>query len=96
MFPHDDFAQLPSPDPSTGKAIAEDDSVALAYGPFQNGIDPPPPSIYLDTPVWPLTDPSEAVLLRHFVQNLATWVCYPFNFNSSLSESNMIYIAGSL
>lgn len=25
-------------------------------------------------PIWPLTDPSEALLLRHFVQNLAIWV----------------------
>jgi hypothetical protein len=25
-------------------------------------------------PVWPLTDVSEALLLRHFVQNLAIWV----------------------
>lgn len=75
VFPHNEFEQLPSPDPSTGKAIAEEDSVALAYDPFQTGIEPPPPpSIYLDTPVWPLTDPSEAVLLRHFVQNLATWL----------------------
>lgn len=31
--------------------------------------------IYLDHAVWPLTDPSEALLLRHYVQNLATWVC---------------------
>ncbi|KIN05899.1 hypothetical protein OIDMADRAFT_113285 [Oidiodendron maius Zn] len=32
------------------------------------------PAIYSDTPIWPLTDPSEALLLRHFVQNLATWL----------------------
>jgi hypothetical protein len=76
IFSHDDFAQLPSPDPSTGKPIAEEDSVALSYNPFPSSIAPaPPPSIYLESPVWPLTDPSEAVLLRHFVQNLATWVC---------------------
>jgi hypothetical protein len=75
VFSHDGFAQLPSPDPSTGKAMAEEEPVTLTYNAFQTGIDPPPPpSIYLDTPVWPLTDPSEAVLLRHFVQNLATWV----------------------
>jgi hypothetical protein len=30
--------------------------------------------IYLDHPIWPLTDDSEALLLRHYVQNLATWV----------------------
>ena len=30
--------------------------------------------IYLERPVWPLADPAEALLLRHFVQNLATWV----------------------
>lgn len=32
------------------------------------------PQIYSRTPIWPLTDPSEALLLRHFVQNLAIWV----------------------
>lgn len=81
-FSHDDFTQLPSPGPSTGKPIAEDDLVGITYDAFQNTIAPPPsPSIYLDTPVWPLTDPSEAVLLRHFVQNLATWVCHPATSN---------------
>jgi len=74
IFSHEVFAQLPSPNPSTGKAIAEDETLALTFDEFQNSIALPPPSIYLDTPVWPLTDPSEAVLLRHFVQNLATWV----------------------
>lgn len=74
IFSNDDFVQLPSPDPSTGKAFVEEDSVSLTYEGFQNSIAPPPPSIYLDTPVWPLTDPSEAVLLRHFVQNLAIWL----------------------
>ena len=32
------------------------------------------PPIASNTPIWPLADPSEALLLRHFVQNLATWV----------------------
>ena len=32
------------------------------------------PQIYSRTPIWPLKDPSEALLLRHFVQNLAIWV----------------------
>lgn len=32
------------------------------------------PQIYSRAPIWPLTDPSEALLLRHFVQNLAIWV----------------------
>jgi hypothetical protein len=32
------------------------------------------PQIYSERPAWPLTDPSEALLLRHFVQNLAIWV----------------------
>jgi hypothetical protein len=78
IFSHDDFVQLPSPNPSTGKAFVEEDSVVLTYETFQSSIAPPPtPSIYLDTPVWPLSDPSEAVLLRHFVQNLAIWVCSP-------------------
>lgn len=33
------------------------------------------PSIYSEEPIWPLQDPSQALLLRHFVQNLAIWVC---------------------
>lgn len=36
---------------------------------------PPLPSIYLEKAVWPLKDPAEALLLRHYVQNLAIWVC---------------------
>jgi hypothetical protein len=57
IFRHDDYAQLPSPNPSTGKALAEEDPVALTYveGPygFQSGVapQPPMPSIYLDAPV---------------------------------------------
>lgn len=31
-------------------------------------------AIYSHSPIWPLTDPSEALLLRHFVQNLAIWL----------------------
>lgn len=37
-------------------------------------ISSPVPTIYSDQPVWPLADPAEALLLRHFVQNLAIWV----------------------
>lgn len=40
----------------------------------QHSHSPPLPPIYSSTPIWPLTDPSEAFLLRHFVQNLAIWV----------------------
>ena len=36
------------------------------------------PTIYLETPVWPLKDPAEALLLRHFVQKLAIWVLIIF------------------
>ncbi|KAK3937455.1 hypothetical protein QBC46DRAFT_392691 [Diplogelasinospora grovesii] len=38
------------------------------------------PRIYLDEPVWPLSNPAEAVLFRHFVQKLAIWLdlCDPF------------------
>lgn len=32
------------------------------------------PPIYSERPIWPLADPAEALLLRHFVQNLAIWV----------------------
>jgi hypothetical protein len=42
------------------------------------------PQIYSSTPTWPLTDPSEALLLRHFVQNLATWVRNTNPFSMSI------------
>jgi hypothetical protein len=29
---------------------------------------------YLERPIWPLKDPSEALLFRHYVENLAIWV----------------------
>lgn len=32
------------------------------------------PPIYSEEPVWPLTNPEEALLLGHFVQNLAIWL----------------------
>lgn len=32
------------------------------------------PPIYSEHPIWPLADPAEAELLRHFVQKLAIWV----------------------
>jgi hypothetical protein len=86
---------LPSPDLSTTKAFAEEDAPSISLYPetsstFQDSSPSTFPSIYLDEPVWPLTDPAEANLLRHFVQNLAIWVSqivppHPFllaNFSS--------------
>jgi hypothetical protein len=43
-------------------------------GLFESEETSPSLSIYSAKPVWPLTDPAEARLLRHFVQNLAIWV----------------------
>jgi hypothetical protein len=88
MFSHHDFAQLSPSDP-TAKALPEEDSIVLSYAKYHHGfqisvVPQPLPSIYLDTPVWPLTDPSEAVLLRHFVQNLATWVGYRSIYKRSI------------
>jgi hypothetical protein len=70
---------LPSPDLSTTKAFTEQDAPSISLYPetpstFQDSSPSTFPSIYLDEPVWPLTDPAEANLLRHFVQNLAIWV----------------------
>jgi hypothetical protein len=70
---------LPSPDLSTTKVFAEQDVRSISLYPetpstFQDSSPSTFPSIYLDEPVWPLTDPAEANLLRHFVQNLAIWV----------------------
>jgi hypothetical protein len=70
---------LPSPDLSTTKAFAEQDAPSTPLYPerpstFQDSSPSTFPSIYLAEPVWPLTDPAEANLLRHFVQNLAIWV----------------------
>ena len=42
---------------------------------YEHGKESPPiPPIYSDKPVWPLADPAEAKLLRHFIQKLAIWV----------------------
>jgi hypothetical protein len=41
---------------------------------YGHGEGSPIPPIYSDRPVWPLADPAEAKLLRHFVQKLAIWV----------------------
>jgi len=79
-----EYTHLPSPNPSTTKGILN--SEAVIESPHTNDqpkfqVDPNLlPSIYLDTPVWPLTDPAEALLLRHFVQNLAIWVNSPPTF----------------
>jgi hypothetical protein len=64
---------------STAKAFAEEDGPSISLYPetpstFQDSSPSTFPSIYLDEPVWPLTDPAEANLLRHFVQNLAIWL----------------------
>lgn len=78
-LPHHDFTQLPSPVPSTPRAILNHDTSTHTYHEDHNTFRDPVssislPSIYLDKPVWPLTDPQEARLLRHFVQNLAIWL----------------------
>lgn len=74
-----DLTQLPSPSsfnvrrqidgeiPSTGEFVEVNTS-------FSNQRSPSLPPIYTNKPVWPLTDPAEALLLRHYVQNLAIWL----------------------
>jgi hypothetical protein len=69
----------------TGDQGHNDATLAPAFAdrhPSISSIDIPQlPSIYLEKPIWPLKDPTEALLLRHYVQNLAIWV-------SDLSSDN--------
>jgi hypothetical protein len=74
ILSYDDFSQLQARRQTTGKALAyAEGNIGVQSSVAQQSL----PSIYLSAPVWPLTDPSEALLLRHFVQNLATWVSFP-------------------
>ncbi len=78
-LPHHDFLRLPSSVPSGPSSLLNNDTSSHNLTADRNSFreNPTPislPSIYLSKPVWPLTDPSEARLLRHFVQNLAIWV----------------------
>ncbi|KUJ06789.1 uncharacterized protein LY89DRAFT_726203 [Mollisia scopiformis] len=78
-LPHHDFMQLPSPVSSTPRTVTNYETPSHIYhedhNTFQENLRSISlPSIYLDKPVWPLTDPQEARLLRHFVQNLAIWL----------------------
>jgi hypothetical protein len=69
---------FPSPNPLTIEGILNKNTADSAHqqvqscSPSKASTSIPP--IYSDRPVWPLADPAEALLLRHFVQNLATWV----------------------
>ena len=52
-----------------------DHSLPLLHQSFSRAEESPSiPPIYSERPVWPLEDPAEALLLQHFVQNLAIWV----------------------
>jgi hypothetical protein len=77
-LPHHDFTQSPSPVSSTPGTTTHHESTHIYHegnNTFQENPTPISlPSIYLDKPVWPLIDPQEARLLRHFVQNLAIWL----------------------
>ncbi|KAK3360406.1 hypothetical protein B0T25DRAFT_565304 [Lasiosphaeria hispida] len=45
--------------------------------------------VYVNNPMWPLSDPTEAVLFRHFVQKLAIWLdlCDPEqNFQTKIPK----------
>jgi len=55
---------------------------------FDNGL--PTPTIYLEKAVWPLKDPREALLLRHFVRKLAIWVCLSFSYHTWCMLSGVI------
>lgn len=84
-----DLTQLPSPSsfnvrrqidgeiPSTGEFVEVNTS-------FSNQRSPSLPPIYTNKPVWPLTDPAEALLLRHYVQNLAIWVSLNYPYRQEL------------
>ena len=83
--------QLPSPAPSTqhDRRSTRAPSIYSASIFSYDGVleKNPSPNIYLDKPVWPLKDPEEALLLRHFVQKLAIWVCNPPYQHSTTSNS---------
>lgn len=83
VFSHDDSPQVSLPDLPLAKGQGDNDGATVStYSesthmlPDREDASPLSP-IYLELPVWPLTDPSEALLLRHFVQNLAIWVSIP-------------------
>jgi hypothetical protein len=68
-----------SSNPLTIEGLLNKSGTDVSYQNFaesypHNGESPPLPPIYSEKPVWPLTNPEEARLLRHFVQNLAIWV----------------------
>lgn len=76
---HFNFAQPTSPNATLSKDRFDSSfnpgiSFLEADNALESVVLSQPPSIYLEAPIWPLTDPSEALLLRHYVQNLATWV----------------------
>lgn len=90
------ISHLPSPVPSSSKGVSENEPSSIASFTeisltehehvFDEPLDlDPSPPIYLDRPIWPLTDPAEALLLRHFVQNLAIWVCVSFKVDRPLT-----------
>lgn len=73
-----DDPQLPSPAPSAQHDVRSIRAPSI-YSPSQFSFNETleqsaAPTIYLDKPIWPLKDPEEALLLRHFVQKLAIWV----------------------
>lgn len=73
--PLHELIQLPSPTSSVATGSHFSSERLVNYPALPNILDATvSTSIYLDKPVWPLRDPAEALLLRHYVQNLAIWV----------------------
>jgi hypothetical protein len=80
LFGLSEDSALPSPASSSNRDLDRQKDRGLSIydisslqNSFDNGL--PTPTIYLDKAVWPLKDPKEALLLRHFVRKLAIWVC---------------------
>lgn len=57
--------------PITSGQHSRSDVDASALSSVDNGVSQSLSRIYLDSPVWPLTDKEEAKLLRHFVENIS-------------------------
>lgn len=74
-FPHPDSA--PEAGRDTGRANLEATGSPKQRGHEDDERDSFIHRIYLDRAVWPLKDPEEAGLFRHFIQKLAIWVSMP-------------------
>jgi hypothetical protein len=96
---HDSLPFPSSPNPLTIEGILNKGGIEpvhpIAPQAYELSTESPPiPPIYSDKPAWPLADPAEAKLLRHFIQNLAIWVSNEehFQFLDQISDLDDLYM----